>query len=55
MRSCSSALTRPGRGFSLISIIVVIMSMPICRFISATRGASGECSGVDTDACAGSL
>ncbi len=33
--------------------MVLIMSMPICRFISATRAASGECSGVDTESVRG--
>ena len=55
MRSCSSALTRPGRGFSRISIMVLTMSMPISPVHLVDLSRSGECSGVYTEACVGSL
>ena len=55
MRNCSIALTRPGRGFSLISIMLLMMSMPISRCWALIFSRSGECSGVYTEACVGSL
>src|SRR6516165_5259913 len=50
-----SAFTIPGRGFSLISIMLFSRSRPISRCIALTRARSGECSGVYSAAWVGSL